>query len=240
MSKRCVWWAVLIFAALTCIALTGEPGRTLIGLAFARSGSHTVESRLEQFGEAARARLAPGFAAAGISLPADEVALLAFKDSGELQLYARTAGGDWRFVHRYPILAASGVAGPKLREGDRQVPEGEYSVTFLNANSAYHVSLRLDYPNAFDRRMAQDDGRNQLGSDIMIHGRAVSVGCLAMGDEAAEELFALTASVGMRNVRVLIAPTDFRLGEADLPSSPAWVDQLYASLRSKLAVFPQP
>jgi hypothetical protein len=37
------------------------------------------------------------------------------------------------------------------------------------------------------------DGRKNLGSNIMIHGKNCSVGCLAMGDEAAEELFVLAA-----------------------------------------------
>ena len=74
----------------------------------------------------------------------------------------------------YPILAASGVLGPKLREGDKQVPEGIYGAEALNPNSKFHLSIRLNYPNTFDRRMAQSDGRTQLGGDIMIHeiGRA--------------------------------------------------------------------
>ena len=82
--------------------------------------------------------------------------------------------------------------------------------------------------------------RTRLGGDIMIHGRAVSVGCLAMGDEAAEELFALAAWVGMHKLRVLIAPTDFRLGEAALRIDPPWVAELYASLVQRLQVFPVP
>jgi hypothetical protein len=239
--KRVVLGALLLGAA-AALAFALGPGRTLVGMALAHSGGHTVDSRLAEFGEPARARLAPHFAAAGVPLPPAELALLAFKDSAELQLYARAGDGDWRHIRRYPIRAASGVAGPKLREGDLQVPEGEYAVTFLNANSAYHVSLRLDYPNAFDRRMARRDGRTRLGGDIMIHGRAVSVGCLAMGDEAAEELFALAAWVGMHKLRVVIAPTDLRRGdgEAVLPIDPPWVAALYASLAQRLQVFPVP
>jgi murein L,D-transpeptidase YafK len=61
-------------------------------------------------------------------------------------------------IHRYPLLAASGVAGPKLRQGDKQVPEGVYGISFLNPNSRYDVSLRVNYPNAFDRQMAAKDG----------------------------------------------------------------------------------
>jgi hypothetical protein len=70
-------------------------------------------------------------------------------------------------------------------------------------------------------------GRTNLGSDIFVHGKAISVGCLAMGDEAIEELFVLTSDVGRENVRVVIAPSDPRTHELSVPSSPVWVADLY-------------
>ena len=70
-----------------------------------------------------------------------------------------TGGQAWKLIHRYSVLAASGVAGPKLRQGDKQVPEGVYGISFLNPSSRYDVSLRVNYPNAFDRQMAAKDGR---------------------------------------------------------------------------------
>src|SRR5436190_607476 len=82
--------------------------------------------------------------------------------------------GAWRFVREYPVMAASGGRGPKLREGDGQVPEGMYTIDWLNPNSSYHLSMHVDYPNAFDRAHAADDGRTALGGAIMIHGRDVS------------------------------------------------------------------
>lgn len=121
------------------------------------------------------------FAAAQVPYPPRSVVLAAFKDERQLELYARGRKGEWRFVHRYPILGASGTLGPKLVEGDRQVPEGIYAVTFLNPNSKFHLSMRLDYPNRFDRAMAAADKRTVLGGDIMIHGSMGSTGCLAMG-----------------------------------------------------------
>jgi murein L,D-transpeptidase YafK len=130
---------------------------------------------------------------------------LAFKDTRVVEVYAAIPDGTWRLIRRYPILAASGVAGPKLREGDMQVPEGTYAVTLLNPNSRFHVSLRLGYPNDFDREMARSDGRTDLGGDIMIHGRALSVGCLAVGDDAAEDFFTLAAAVGLEHVKVVIS-----------------------------------
>jgi L,D-transpeptidase catalytic domain len=89
--------------------------------------------------------------------------------------------GQVVFIHSYSVLVASGHNGPKLREGDRQVPEGFYRITSLNPNSSYHLSIKLNYPNAFDQQHADEEGRDRLGGDIFIHGKAASIGCLAMG-----------------------------------------------------------
>ena len=202
-------------------------------------GKYSVAQRLEQFGTAAASRLAPHFQQAGVAFPPPAITLLAFKDSKRLELYARDPQGTWQQVRTYPIQAASGVLGPKRREGDRQVPEGIYAIESLNPNSLFHVSLRLNYPNAFDQQMGLADGREALGSDIMIHGKAKSIGCLAMGDEVAEELFALAAWVGKENMRVAIAPTDFRHKPCAQPTSlPWWAGDLYTALRTELSHYP--
>lgn len=236
------WLAAAFLALVALLALQQE--RLGIALSYASNrlqGPFTVQQRLDQFGDAAEQRMLPYYEAAGVDFPGSHAALLAFKDERRLELHAKDAGGNWQFIRDYPIRAASGEAGPKLREGDFQVPEGVYRVTFLNANSRYHVSLRLDYPNPFDRQMARRDGRSQLGGDIMIHGKAVSVGCLAMGDLAAEELFTLAALIGQSKLEVLIAPTDLRRSQPTVPPpSPAWVTSLYEELRLRLQAFPQP
>lgn len=199
----------------------------------------SVEDRLAQYGARADARLRPVFHAAALPYPPAEVALLAFKDTRVVELYARTSPEWlWKHVRNYPVLGASGKAGPKLMEGDRQVPEGLYLVELLNPNSRFHLSLRLNYPNDFDRRMGAADGRANLGTDIMIHGGSSSIGCLAMGDEAAEDLFVLAARVIRERVRVLIAPTDFRLEPPRrVMIEPRWVATLYASLGEELKQF---
>jgi hypothetical protein len=204
------------------------------------NGPYSVEDRLTQFGPQARARLAPHFAAAGVPFPPQSVAILAFKDALRLELYARGVGQSWMPIRAYAVLAASGGLGPKLREGDKQVPEGLYRVTLLNANSRFHVSLRLDYPNAFDLRMAQLEGRRNLGRDIMIHGKDVSAGCLAIGDEAAEELFTLAAMVMPGAVHTVISPTDFRSAAAATVRDDGvrWTAELYTLIRSELANYP--
>ena len=144
-----------------------------------------------------------------------------------------------RFIKSYPILGASGQLGPKLKEGDRQVPEGFYGVEYLNPNSSYHLSMKIAYPNADDRARAALEGRTGLGGDIMIHGNTGSSGCLAMGDPAAEDLFILAARVGVENVEVLISPVDFRhrghggaAHEAYCEEAyPEWVQALHRRIR---------
>ena len=128
------------------------------------------------------------------------------------------------------------MRGPKLKQGDRQVPEGIYHISRLNPNSNYHLSMKVDYPNQFDRDHAIDDGRTDLGGDIFIHGKAVSAGCLAMGDAAIEELFVLSAQVGTDNIRVIIAPSDPRLRPLDTthPSLPLWTTELYEEITREI------
>jgi len=204
--------------------------------------SIALTKRLAEIAPAASARLAQKFGAAQAAWPPADIALVAIKDEKALELFARPDGGEWKFIHRYPVLAASGRSGPKLRQGDKQVPEGVYGISFLNPNSRYHVSLRVNYPNAFDRRMAEVDGRSNLGGDIMIHGKAASVGCLAVGDPAAEELFVLAAHVGLRNIKLIIAPTDFR--RRGLPTieagQPKWLPELYTEVATAMSEFKSP
>jgi hypothetical protein len=200
----------------------------------------TVQDRLFEYGPAVERRLRVHFEAAGLRYPPREIAFLAFKDIRRLQVYGRESPRDaWRFVREYRVLGASGTLGPKIAEGDSQVPEGLYRVSHLNPNSRYHLSLRLNYPNQFDREMAERDGRVNLGGDIMIHGKRWSDGCLAMGDETAEDLFVLAAITGESHVRVVISPTDFRDSTSRVPAilSP-WLRELYLQLRTELRQFP--
>jgi murein L,D-transpeptidase YafK len=182
------------------------------------------------------------FQASGVTYPPEAVVLVGLKAERELQVYAGPSRSALRHVHTYPVLASSGGLGPKLREGDRQVPEGLYRIESLNPNSRFHLSLRVDYPNGHDRARAEEESRTGLGGDIMIHGSAVSVGCLAVGDVAAEDLFILAAETGRENLRVILSPVDFR--SADLPAryrpSRPWVTELYTEIRSGLETLPNP
>jgi hypothetical protein len=191
------------------------------------AGRRTVEQVVAELREA-EARLAARFVRAGGAYPPRSVILVGLKAERRLELWA-----DGRHVADYAVLAASGGPGPKLRDGDRQVPEGIYAVEGLNPNSSYHLSIKLDYPNAGDRAQAARDGRADLGGDIFIHGKAASIGCLAMGDEAIEELFLLVATVGRENVRVVLVPRDLTVAP-EPQASPPWVAALYRDLADEL------
>lgn len=220
-----------------------EPVRTFGGFVLTKIvGSYSVGERLAQYDEVVKDRLADDFAKTGINYPPKHLALLAFKDSQLLELYAKnTKEQAWQLVKIYPIVKASGVPGPKLQEGDKQVPEGIYHSESLNPNSRYHLAIRVNYPNDFDRRMAKAESRANLGGDIMIHGSSSSVGCLAMGNEAAEELFVLAAHTASLGVIIVISPTDFRKNavteETIAGNKPAWRAELYAGIREALSAF---
>jgi murein L,D-transpeptidase YafK len=178
---------------------------------------------------------------AGVGYPPDRLTLVGLKREKQLEVWASgsTPGSKkWRLVRSYPVLAASGTAGPKLREGDLQVPEGIYRLTGFNPNSSYHLSVRVDYPNGDDRAVARSEGRGNLGGDIFIHGRAVSIGCLAIGDDAIEELYVLLADVGLPRARLVLTPA---ADPAAAGSDPVWMQRLYERLRTELgAVRSQP
>ncbi len=192
--------------------------------------------RVAQYGAAARARWQPDFRAAGVPYPPARVVLLAIKSTRTLEVHASaTADGPTRRVHTMPILGMSGTLGPKLREGDRQVPEGVYEIESLNPNSLYHLSLRVSYPSLEDREHAAREGRTRLGGDIMIHGGTASIGCLAMGDPAAEDLFILASDVGVARVQVLISPVDFRDPRVSPPTpKPAWMKGRHEELARRM------
>jgi L,D-peptidoglycan transpeptidase YkuD (ErfK/YbiS/YcfS/YnhG family) len=199
------------------------------------SGERNVEDVLQIYGEYSTAKLKSYFAKANVSYPPREITLVALKQEMRLELWARDSG-EFRFIRDYRIRAASGVSGPKLRQGDMQVPEGVYRIAGLNANSHFHLSMKLNYPNEFDLFHAWQEGRSNLGSDIFIHGKAKSLGCLAMDDETIEELFVLAVHTGPENVKVVIAPHDPRTYPlaADIEGLPAWTPELYSIISREI------
>jgi len=190
--------------------------------------------------ELADLRLEEKFKKAGVAYPPAQVTLAYFKDVRELWLYAGPSHGKLALIHRYPVLAASGKAGPKLKEGDLQVPEGIYRIVLLNPRSQFHLSLRVNYPNDFDRRQAKKEGRTRLGGDIMIHGEAVSIGCIAIGNSAIEEVYRLGERTDFKQWNVLLSPVDFRARKlpAGFQPTPAWMSGVYRTLEQRLRELP--
>lgn len=110
-----------------------------------------------------------------------------FKQTKELEVWKQTKAGPYKLVKTYEICAFSGDLGPKIKEGDRQSPEGFYTVTpgLLNPNSDYYLSFNTGFPNKFDRAYGR------TGTDLMVHGACSSRGCYSMTDEAIAEIYAL-------------------------------------------------
>ncbi len=204
-------------------------------------GGFSVYERVVQYGFPARRRLAPYFRAADVRYPPQTVLLVAFKRERRLELYAGNAPRDLRFIRYYDVLAASGTLGPKLREGDRQVPEGIYRLTELNPNSNFHLSLKVDYPNTFDRMMGRVENRRNLGGAIYVHGGSESSGCLAMSDPVVEEIFTLVAHTGLENASIILSPVDMRHEPPPDPIDhdiPVWAPHLYAIIQRALWALP--
>ncbi len=110
-----------------------------------------------------------------------------FKQEAELEVWKQDRSGRFALLKTYPICRWSGDLGPKVREGDRQAPEGFYSISpgQMNPQSAYYLSFNTGYPNAFDKAL----GRS--GSQLMVHGDCSSRGCYAMTDEQIAEIYSL-------------------------------------------------
>jgi murein L,D-transpeptidase YafK len=110
-----------------------------------------------------------------------------FKEESELEVWKKNQDGEFALLKTYPICRWSGALGPKVKEGDRQAPEGFYAITpgQMNPNSNYYLAFNTGYPNAFDRAW------NRTGSELMVHGDCSSRGCYAMTDEQMVEIYAL-------------------------------------------------
>lgn len=190
---------------------------------------HTEGSRIASFGKDAEKRLHIG------KIPSS-LKIVVLKEEKRLELWDVSPDGSANCIKTYRILAASGKAGPKLKEGDLQVPEGDYAVESLHPNSLFYLALRVGYPSAEDIEAAKTDGRDPagLGSDIMIHGAGGSVGCIAVTNNSIEEIFYLASKVGISNVRLLFCPYDFRDKPLPEKTEPQWLEARYRRLAEEL------
>lgn len=115
------------------------------------------------------------------------ILLRIFKEESEIEIWKQTKTGRYELLKSFPICRWSGELGPKIAEGDRQAPEGFYSVTpeLMNPRSNYYLAFNLGFPNEFDR------ANDRTGSYLMVHGACSSAGCYSMTDEQIGEIFAL-------------------------------------------------
>jgi murein L,D-transpeptidase YafK len=150
--------------------------------------------------QAALAEVA-GYAKHEAPIPAATLALMAarntsaaapilirtYKKEAELEVWKQAKGGRFVLLKTFPICRWSGQLGPKTRQGDRQTPEGFYSVAprQMNPNSSYYLSFDIGYPNAYDK------AHGGSGSFLMVHGTCSSAGCYAMTDKGVAEIYAL-------------------------------------------------
>lgn len=121
------------------------------------------------------------------SSPGEAMVIRIFKESSELEVWKRTTSGEYKFFKTYEICAWAGELGPKFMEGDRQSPEGFYTITpgLLNPNSNFYLAFNTGFPNKFDR------AHGRTGSNLMVHGDCSSSGCYSMTDESIAEIYAL-------------------------------------------------
>ena len=131
-------------------------------------------------------KLVASMKAQGMSLTSP-IMLRIFKQENTLEVWKRKDTGRYALLTSYEICKWSGKLGPKLKEGDRQAPEGFYRVNKhqMNPNSQYHLSFNMGFPNAYDR------SHGRTGSHLMIHGACSSAGCYSMTDEKVEEIYAM-------------------------------------------------
>src|SRR5712691_1741979 len=148
-----------------------------------------------------------------------------FKQEAELEVWKQDSGGRFALLKTYPICRWSGELGPKIKEGDRQAPEGFYTITpaQMNPNSNYYLAVNIGFPNEFDRAHAR------TGAFLMIHGDCSSRGCYAMTDEQISEIYSLARESffgGQHSFQVQAYP--FRMTAVNLarhrnnPNLPFW------------------
>lgn len=137
----------------------------------------------------------------------------AYKKEAELEIWKMRADGTYAHLKTYPMCRWSGQLGPKKREGDRQVPEGFYSITpgQMNPNSQFYLAFNVGYPNALDK------AQGYTGGAIMVHGACASAGCFSMTDEQMSEIYAIARESfagGQRAIQMQTMP--FRMTAENL------------------------
>lgn len=166
-----------------------------------------------------------------------KIKIIGIKNVKKLEVWVMRSKSENRYIKlkEYDFTSFSGKQGPKLKRGDGQIPEGFYGIEYLNPNSRFYLSMKLTYPNSLDKEMGKKEFRNDLGDDIFIHGKNVTVGCIPIGNKNIEELFYLVSKVGKQNTEVIISPVDFRKDEIKgKENKKEWINKLYKQINDSL------
>jgi len=175
------------------------------------------------------------------SSPGEAMLIRIYKQESALEVWKRTTSGTFRLFKTYEICAWSGELGPKLKEGDRQAPEGFYTITAaqMNPNSIAYLSFNTGFPNKFDRAYGR------TGSDLMVHGDCSSRGCYALTNDDIAEVYALAReSFKGGNASFQLQAFPFRMTAQNLakhvtsPHMPFWKNLKDGADRFDLAKLP--
>ncbi len=143
-----------------------------------------------------------------------EIFIRVIKNEKLLELWGKNINErEFQLITTYDFCAFSGVLGPKLKRGDRQIPEGFYQIDRFNPASKFYLSLGINYPNSTDLM----SGLTDPGGDIFIHGGCETIGCIPITDDKIKELyiFAIEArNNGQKEISVHIFPA--RLTEKEM------------------------
>ncbi len=167
-----------------------------------------------------------------------KIALVVYKKERQMELWLREP--NYKKLKTYKMYGFSGKSGPKNKQGDFQIPEGLYRASILNPNSAYYLSVGINYPNKNDRKRGKEKNISDVGGDIFIHGRDKTIGCVPIGDHWIEEIFYIVGTVGLTNTQVLIAPSRLPLPKIEdlgLNANNSLIKEKYSQLTAELTRF---
>jgi murein L,D-transpeptidase YafK len=158
----------------------------------------------------------------------NELYIRIIKNEQCLEVWGRAKGQKiFHWFTTYFFCSYIGELGPKLEEGDFQIPEGFYTVDRFNPQSDFHLSMGINYPNKAD--LARTKAANP-GSDIFIHGSCVTVGCVPIGDELIQELYIMVVeSINAGHTKIPVHIFPFRMTDENFEKIKAQKPEIYAA-----------
>ncbi len=192
--------AALLFVVLAWLLPTSVYGPGFVDAQLRNGRVYTAKTQKD-------AKLRALFEKKGLHYPPSDLFYRVFKSEKMMEVWVRDDKDEaYQLLKTYPVCAMSGDIGPKQKQGDLQVPEGLYHTTYFNPNSTYYLSMKINYPNASDRKRAK---YSNLGGDIFIHGHCGSKGCVAINDSQIKEVYWLSTLAkgnGQKRIPVHIFP----------------------------------